>query len=559
MTPRRAQRALAHLSRRLIAASLPTCALLCALLCAPLSPSARAQVAPPGEGVLPSPPPPPARAPAVDEELAARLLSALLRALPPGDLSPAPPRLLLLNEAGAPTALSAYRCPLPRALSGLAFQEAALREVGAEAWGYFDFAAWGALLGGEARGGARHDPTLGLFNHASPLAAQWFGVLPLKPRALVAGHRAQDIYDVVFRGATRALAEAHAFLLAAPGRLVSERAAYEEAMRLEHFSGPDYIATRFHGVPLRSSAGRTEGSLRGECAPPYAELGFWLRRETDGTREALWGALERLLATFDPGYLAALRQRRFPDTPRPAVGGAVSLERLARLYAGWLTDPYEYMFEGEGQVGPVRAGRLQLGEYLGGVNGLLYYGGLMSAVAEELRAPEPEWGDPRLLARLSGRPIERPLTPEERAAGRRRPFTYYNPALIQWGIDQLVPPPDLKIGERTAQELYDLLMRRLFRLMAKSYLHLQRERDVNAERLEYALAMLSPEFDALEYLPRRFAGALPEFAREESSALQPWGALGFWVRREIDGTALLLWGGLRVVLGRFDGEFLRGL
>jgi hypothetical protein len=548
----------AALAARSLALSLALSAL--SALSAPSAPTAEAQ--PTSEGILPAPPTPPPPSPP-SERFISKLLEALVRTLPTEHMSKGGEGLILLGDNNGPQVrLGGYTCALHSVARDPDFQERAL-EVARSALGAegerlstFDFNEWGRIIEGEVRGGRSSAPTLGLFEHISPLAARWFGVLTVSPHTLIAGHRALDLYRVIFQGAARSLAEAHAQLTHEAGLIEAESAAYAEAMRTEYFNGEDYIATRFHGLPLTS----TDPDRRDpRCAPPYAEFGFWLRRELDGSRQALWVALERLLKAFDPSYLTALKERRFPSLPRPVLGGALRLDKLTRLYEGLLTSPYEYMFEGEGQAGKLKAGQYQLGVFLGGVHGLLYYSGLMSAVARELKTNDPDWGDPRLLARLSGHPIERPQTPEELQEGRKRPFTYYNPALIQWGIDQLIPPPDLQIGAHSAQWLYDEIFKRFFRLMGASYMYLHRQKDVNAERLEYTLAMLSPDFNALTYLPRRYAGALSEYDRTEFAALQPWGALGFWVRREIDGTAPLLWGGLKVVLGRFDPDFLRAL
>ena len=129
----------------------------------------------------------------------------------------------------------------------------------------------------------------------------------------------------------------------------------------------------------------------------------------------------------------------------------------------------------------------------------------------------------------------------------------YNPTLIRWCVDQLLPSAELSVEGRPVSELYSAHFKGLFRRLEASYRYLHEQRDLKVERFEYMMARLEAGFDELSYLKRRFQGVSFSAEHKELSS-QDAELLSFWLQRELDGTAPLLWGGLKLALRRFDPE-----
>jgi hypothetical protein len=85
--------------------------------------------------------------------------------------------------------------------------------------------------------------------------------------------------------------------------------------------------------------------------------------------------------------------------------------------------------------------------------------------------------------------------------------------------------------------------------------------DIRTEKGEYALAMLSPTFDERAYLIGRYHHELTLLKRRYSviikDTLRPHQVISFWLRREIDGTGRLLWGGLVRLMTSFDRAHIK--
>ncbi len=153
-----------------------------------------------------------------------------------------------------------------------------------------------------------------------------------------------------------------------------------------------------------------------------------------------------------------------------------------------------------------------------------------------------------------------------------REFGQYNPAFVQWAVENGVP--ESAAARTLAQPIYDAYVRRLARVYWLAYQSLAG--DGFPARL--------PTGPVASYAAFLDGGPLPEGAlfedgvsvfllfdarsqpiadRLETPADNPWEiryeantALGFWVRRRADGTVGLFRDGLRDVLDAFDADWL---
>lgn len=241
-----------------------------------------------------------------------------------------------------------------------------------------------------------------------------------------------------------------------------------------------------------------------------------------------------------------------PPRKEPGPGTALADKDRLSLLGHWFDRPYRYMFD---RANPrLTLGQSAYGEFQAGIDGIIKYGGLARAAAAHLGLKRPSFGDLRPLQRLSGLPVYRSRTRDGRSPSR------FNPAIVRWGYLNLIPAPDDRVLGHRCQEIYDRIFSRFFRLMAASYLHLDRGRLWKREIRAYRQAMKRRRFDGVDYLQRRYAGVLPgyDLPRDGTRFTAPM-SVGFWLRRRMDGTASELWTGLGLLLQRFDRSYWGGL
>ena len=232
-----------------------------------------------------------------------------------------------------------------------------------------------------------------------------------------------------------------------------------------------------------------------------------------------------------------------PAKPRP-----LPAKSLLTLYEHWLESPYEYMFDRSSTA--LTVGQSSYGQYLGGINGILKYGSLIDAAAKLLQLAKPSFGDLRPIEKLAA------LTIYVKEDSSGRTFSHFNPALVRWGYANLIPKPGVKIAGHSCQTIYDKLFSRYFRLMAESYLYLERGKRWDKETAAYAKAIKTKR-GGIPYLERRYAGLLSQYSVSRNGTnFTPPMAIGFWVRRKMDSTAADLWAGLSRLMKVYDGAFL---
>ncbi|TNE50117.1 MAG: hypothetical protein EP343_09305 [Deltaproteobacteria bacterium] len=137
----------------------------------------------------------------------------------------------------------------------------------------------------------------------------------------------------------------------------------------------------------------------------------------------------------------------------------------------------------------------------------------------------------------------------------RGAFSLYNPKFVRWAVNNLLPSRRIYIASlANYQIVYRQVFRRLARLLAESYLTLQRSFSVQKEVTRYLNTV--KKTSALKYLPSRFHGKLTSYV-VPNAHLQPANAFGFWLRRHVDHTAPELWRGLRKLLYAYDARWFR--
>lgn len=287
--------------------------------------------------------------------------------------------------------------------------------------------------------------------------------------------------------------------------------------------------------------------------------------------ERFWlaGILLALLVAGAPGDLrgadAAADGRPPVAAPSPtpgtatatAAGSSLSRDEVNQLYNAMIGEAYEYMFEEKPREETVRVRRRAFGRFLGGIRGLTLYMGLNKAAARLLNATASEdFYDMTAFGRLAGVPVYLPSA----GPAARNDFGRYNPAFVRWARANLIPDPEDDLLGTSFRIWYRRVFARFFRLMAASYLFTRNQMDLAAVKQDYLTAAQGEEFEALSWLERRYGGALDEFfVPRNGTNFLPEMAIGFWIRRSLDGTDTEFAVALQDVLRRYDPKWFHRL
>jgi len=258
--------------------------------------------------------------------------------------------------------------------------------------------------------------------------------------------------------------------------------------------------------------------------------------------QAYTASMRRLL--FAMAFFCLIQDAR-ADISTSAPANTLSTIDQIRLYEGWFVHPYEYMFG----PGAFSVNGVSYGSLLAGIGGIVKYGGLIDAAARYLKLPRPSHGDLGPIERLAGLPIYKKVAAKGHLAE-------INPAFVRWAVANTVPPPSAQLLGHSCQEYYDRVFQRFFRLMAASRAYLTTDVSMARERDAYQKAARAPRFDGLEWLEHRYARALPAYAIEHNGTnfTAPM-AIGFWLRRNSDGTETELLQALQRLLSQYDPTF----
>jgi bifunctional DNase/RNase len=237
-------------------------------------------------------------------------------------------------------------------------------------------------------------------------------------------------------------------------------------------------------------------------------------------------------------------------------GAPLTAPILAQVYSCWFENPYGYMFHrGEGESVSVHGTDYK--RFMGGVSGILYYGDLAPCLGRLVGVEQGSYNDNGPIAAVAGLPLHS----DEMKPGK--PFGFYNPDLVRWGHENLIPSPETQVAGLAAGVIYDVVFARFFRMMAESRLWLIDSGRYKREMKAYwkmAKGPKNPRRDGISWLQKRYKGKLERYQVEwDGTSMTPQMAIGFWLRRGLDGTEQELWVGLRKVLTTYDPDFFASL
>jgi hypothetical protein len=265
---------------------------------------------------------------------------------------------------------------------------------------------------------------------------------------------------------------------------------------------------------------------------------------SSGARESATAAREKQ-APVEPERVPV------PEQEQAGSGGAVlHSDTVLRIGLCWFDQPYSYMFQGTG----VSIKNKAFGMLMGGISGILYYGDLNTCMAAVNGKKPKSYSDNTPFEELSGIPVM------SEAHDYSKPFGYYNPDIIRWGHENLIPAADASVAGVPVQDIYDKVFSRFFRMMTESYLYLVDSGTYSQEMSAYMDMAEKKSQDGLDWLQSRYKNALPAYSCPwDGTTMTPQMAVGFWLRRGLDGTSQELWTGLRKVMKRFDASWYSSL
>lgn len=155
------------------------------------------------------------------------------------------------------------------------------------------------------------------FGHYNPDFVRWMGdhLIPAEHDSALRA-RTQPIYDQSVAPLARIMYQTHMKLTAEPGCALAEQRLYEAAIgkaktegadnssyyeRWFYFLNPDFCSSS-RDVEVLFNQG-FDGGVDGNIVK--TSVGFWLRREMDGTDAAFAQNLVRLLKTYDAAWLSS--------------------------------------------------------------------------------------------------------------------------------------------------------------------------------------------------------------------------------------------------------------
>ncbi|GAA4277393.1 hypothetical protein GCM10022259_21170 [Aquimarina mytili] len=248
-------------------------------------------------------------------------------------------------------------------------------------------------------------------------------------------------------------------------------------------------------------------------------------------------------------------------------GGPTPLTENIRYDFYWtlfLDNVDDYVYYGDNEEPDTETIRILGNEYdafLNGAYGLGYYSGMQSAVHRfnHMRGADNElqkhdFWDFSYAENFIGLPIY----DKARQEALKVSFDCYNPKTVQWLFDNMIPDPDTVLDEATFQDIYNVIGSRYFRLMMESYIYL-RTKGIDQEVHRYREAMKDDDFKGHEYLENHYGSILDEYVVEEvwnsTTYLSPKVAVGYWLRRLIDGSAKDFFNGHEKVIKIYDKDW----
>lgn len=133
----------------------------------------------------------------------------------------------------------------------------------------------------------------------------------------------------------------------------------------------------------------------------------------------------------------------------------------------------------------------------------------------------------------------------------QHPFRRVNVDAVTWLSNNIIPSPDTVINGVNAQTIYDTSLRNFFRSMKFYYDYLHNELDIEYELMLYKKMIVEEDShwagNWLDFWYNR-----KDYGTNVNPEVKPHQFMGFWLRRELDGSATALHSALLKILEVYD-------
>lgn len=270
-------------------------------------------------------------------------------------------------------------------------------------------------------------------------------------------------------------------------------------------------------------------------------------------------ALEKTISLFT-GLFDTLFVNNYPGETFPK-------NNLSLFYSPWFETKDQELFDNSDGVNNVDINKHRYGIFTSGIRGLLLYGcgnspyggGLVYCARKYTNTQSNDFYDISAMENLASLKICL-NSPPIYDSGNEKTFKHYNPDIIIWGHNNLIPAPNRKIFDYTYQDIYNSTFIRFFRLMAETYVYLNKKGIYEIEQKNYLTEMSNKNFNAPDYLNKRFSNVLNKYYLPNNGInfTVPL-AIGFWLRRGIDKSHNELWIGLKKLFLLYDHNWFLNL
>ena len=135
------------------------------------------------------------------------------------------------------------------------------------------------------------------------------------------------------------------------------------------------------------------------------------------------------------------------------------------------------------------------------------------------------------------------------------PFRRVNVDAVTWLSRNIIPSPSIEINGVKAQTIYDTSLRNFFRLMTFYYDYLHHELDLDYELMLYK-EMIAEEDGTMAGEWLYFWYNRKNYGADINTEVNPHQFMGFWLRRELDGSADALHSALLKIVNTYDRMWL---
>jgi hypothetical protein len=135
------------------------------------------------------------------------------------------------------------------------------------------------------------------------------------------------------------------------------------------------------------------------------------------------------------------------------------------------------------------------------------------------------------------------------------PFRRVNVDAVTWLSNNIIPSPSIEVKGVKAQMIYDTSLRNFFRSMAFYYDYLHNELDLDYELMLYK-EMIAEEDSNMAGNWLQFWYNRKDYGSEVNPEVKSHQFMGFWLRRELDGSADALHLALLKILNTYDHNWV---